>query len=218
MLINNSYICKEGFTFNKIYGGLNMQRFFTNKKGNKLILFSFMFTLITSSFFFVGCGSLKKKADNFPVNSPTTEKGTNSTEGPNSMPYKYQKDELPIFPYTSAKDLSKAYIEALQNSDGSFIFDHTSAAGKAATLEAEKKIWSTVKIDSVKIIDSEVRDTKAYYELEINVTEPGSSLFNKGKNTRWLYLSSSPQAGLMLWQAEGLMSSGKPDENWLSSK
>lgn len=194
-----------------------MERIFTKKKGSKVIFMCLMMTFITASFSFVGCGTFKKKADNSPLNSSTAEKENDTTEGPNSMPYKYPKDEFPVYPYMSAKELSNAYIKALESSDGSFIYTHTASSGKAATLEEEQKIWSTVKIDSVKIIQSEVRDTKAYYELEINVTEPGSSLFNKGKNTRWLYLSSSPQAGLMLWQSEGLMSNGKPDEKWLSS-
>lgn len=194
-----------------------MERIITCKKSKKLILMCFIMTLITASFSFVGCGPVKKKADNAPLNSPTAEKEKGATDSPNSMPYKYPKDEFPVYPYMSAKELSNAYIKALESSDGSFIYTHTASSGKAATLEEEQKIWSTVKIDSVKIIQSEVRDTKAYYELEINVTEPGSSLFNKGKNTRWLYLSSSPQAGLMLWQSEGLMSNGKPDEKWLSS-
>lgn len=194
-----------------------MKRIFTNKKGKILILICFIMTLTTVNFSFVGCGSINKKADNAPLNSSTAEKEKGATDSPNSMPYKYTKDELPALPFTSAKDLSKAYIQALKASDALFIFNQTANSGKAATLEEEKKIWSTVKIDSVKIIESEIRDNKAYYELEINVSDPGTSSFSKGINTRWLYLSSGAKGGLVLWQVEGLMSSGKPDDQWWSS-
>ncbi|MEG2918527.1 MAG: hypothetical protein RR851_11420, partial [Clostridium sp.] len=53
-----------------------------------------------------------------------------------------------------------------------------------------------------------------WYELEFNVTDPGTSAFDKGPTGRWLYISSITKNNVVYWYVEGLNSGGKPDENW----
>lgn len=119
--------------------------------------------------------------------------------------------------FSSAEELYTEYIKALLASDASFIFSNTINASNSNTLEENQQIMDSIKIASINVIASEVRDNKAYYELEINVSEPGGSAYGKGKNIRWLYLSSASKEGIKHWMVEGLMSSGKPNEQWWST-
>ena len=119
--------------------------------------------------------------------------------------------------FFSAEDLCNEYTKALLGNDASFIFSNTINAANSNTLEENQQIMDSIKIASINVIASEVRDNKAYYELEINVSEPGGSAYGKGKNIRWLYLSSASKGGIKHWMVEGLMSSGKPNEQWWST-
>lgn len=126
--------------------------------------------------------------------------------------------------YQTSQTLCDAYIEAMLNSDFNFIGTHTVNALKNTTIEEGQKTWDTIKIDSVEITTSEERNieklphiSKAYYELKINVVDPGNSSFDKGETVRWLYLSSSKKGDATHWTVEGLMSSGKPDSLWWNS-
>ena len=116
--------------------------------------------------------------------------------------------------FSSAEEFCTEYIKAILANDASFIYSYTINAGKSNTLEEYQQMMDSIKVTSIKVTDSEVRDNKAYYELEILVSEPGDSAYSKGKNIRWLYLSSGTKGGIKHWAAEGLMSSGKPNEQW----
>lgn len=123
--------------------------------------------------------------------------------------------------YQSSQALCDAYIDAMLNSDFDFIGTNTVNALTNITIEEGQKTWDTIKIDSVKIITSEERIneklpniSKAYYELKINVSDPGNSSFDKGETVRWLYLSSSKKGDITYWTVEGLMTGGKPDDLW----
>ena len=70
--------------------------------------------------------------------------------------------------------------------------------------------WVTIKIDGVKVIKEDVRDKKACYELELHIKDGGNSAFETGISPRWLWLVKDEQG----WYADGLMTSGWPDEVW----
>lgn len=114
--------------------------------------------------------------------------------------------------------LCEAYIQAMIDSDFTFIANHTVNSLNNTTIEEGQKTWDTIKIDSGLVINGLQRSNsthpdiiKAYYEIEINVSEPGNSDFVKGENTRWLYLSYSEKSG---WVVENFVSTGAPDELW----
>ncbi|MEG2018421.1 MAG: hypothetical protein RR128_08190, partial [Clostridium sp.] len=125
-------------------------------------------------------------------------------------------DNTPIsLIYSTADELCNDYIQAMLDSNYYFIGIHTvNPTTTSTSLDVGQKIWDTIKIEEVKIIKSKVRDSKAFYELEINVTDPGTSAFGEGKNPRWLYLASVKKGDVIHWYVEGLMSGGEPDENW----
>lgn len=78
-----------------------------------------------------------------------------------------------------------------------------------------EELGNVTVIDSNEKLNVKYPDiSKAYYELEIDVADPGNSSFEKGKNTRWLYLSSGKKGDVTHWTVEGLMTSGPPDESW----
>ncbi|MEG2288946.1 MAG: M56 family metallopeptidase [Clostridium sp.] len=116
--------------------------------------------------------------------------------------------------FATPQELCDAYMQAMLDSDYSFIGGHTANSINSTSLAEGQKTWDTIKIQDVKIVESEVRDTKAWYELEFNVTDPGTSAFDKGPTGRWLYISSITKNNVVYWYVEGLNSGGKPDENW----
>ncbi|GEM_PF-3064159 len=61
-------------------------------------------------------------------------------------------------------------------------------SSNSTTLEEGQKIWDEIDIDYVKIRNAKVRNNKGYYELKINVKEPGNSAFDKDITVRWLYI------------------------------
>ncbi len=120
--------------------------------------------------------------------------------------------------FSDSKTLCDAYIQAMIDRNFTFISDHTVNSLHNTTLEDIQKKWDTIKIDSGSVINGLQRSNsthpdivKAYYEIEINVSEPGNSDFVKGENTRWLYLSYSEKSG---WVVENFVSTGAPDELW----
>ncbi|WP_346890958.1 hypothetical protein [Clostridium sp. UBA3887] len=113
---------------------------------------------------------------------------------------------------SSAEEFCNSYMNAMINKEYSFIYNYTVNSSNSDTLEEGQKIWDEIDIDYVKILNAEVRNNKAYYELEINVKEPGNSAFDKGVTVRWLYIFYSNKSNT--WVAEGLMSGGEPDESW----
>lgn len=113
---------------------------------------------------------------------------------------------------SSAEEFCNLYMNAMKNKEYSFIYNNTVNSSKNTTLEEGQKIWNEIDIDYIKIRNSEVRSNKAYYELEINVEDPGHSAFDKGVTLRWLYIFYSEKSNT--WVAEGLMSDGEPDETW----
>ncbi|GEM_PF-2115928 len=117
--------------------------------------------------------------------------------------------------YSTADELCNSYIQAMLESNYSFIYAYTMNASKKSTsIDEGQKIWDTTKVEDVKIIKSDVRDSKAFYELEINVTDPGASAFGEGKNQRWLYIASGKKGDVIHWYVESLVSDGEPDANW----
>lgn len=119
---------------------------------------------------------------------------------------------------SDSKTLCDAYIQAMMDRNFSFIADHTVNSLNNTTLEDGQKKWDTIKVDSGSVINGMIRGSskypdiiKAYYEIKINVSEPGNSDFVKGENTRWLYLYYDEQDG---WVIESFVSTGTPDELW----
>lgn len=119
---------------------------------------------------------------------------------------------------SDSKTLCDAYIQAMMDRNFSFIADHTANSLNNTTLEDGQKKWDTIKVDSGSVINGTIRGSskypdiiKAYYEIKINVSEPGNSDFVKGENTRWLYLYYDEQDG---WVIESFVSTGTPDELW----
>lgn len=123
--------------------------------------------------------------------------------------------------FTDSKSLCDAYIQAMLDSDFNFIANHTANSSKKNSLDAGQRLWDTIKINSVEIISSDERVgahfknmSKACYELKIDVADPGNSVFTKGENIRWLYLSSANKDDTTYWITDGLMASRKPDPLW----
>jgi hypothetical protein len=111
----------------------------------------------------------------------------------------------------TADEAMRAYTKALLESDYRTIL----ALTPSAKLDPRGQlIWDTIKISGVKVVDSDVRDSKACYELELNVTNGGDSAFETGTSPRWLWLVKGPQG----WYAEGLMTGGSPDADWWNAK
>lgn len=132
--------------------------------------------------------------------------------------HEYTSTNNPPEIFSDSKTLCDAYIQAMIDRNFTFISDHTVNSLHNTTLEDVQKKWDTIKIDSGSVINGLQRSNsthpdivKAYYEIEINVSEPGNSDFVKGENTRWLYLSYSEKNG---WVVENFVSTGAPDELW----
>jgi|GEM_PF-2000583 len=73
-----------------------------------------------------------------------------------------------------------------------------------------QEIWDTIKITNVKVVSSDIRENKACFELELEITDGGNSAFEPGVFPRWLWLVKGEQG----WYVEGLMTGGAPDETW----
>ncbi|MEG1254922.1 M56 family metallopeptidase [Clostridium sp.] len=116
--------------------------------------------------------------------------------------------------FATPQEVCDAYIQAMLDSNYSLIGTMTFNSINSISIAEGQKMWDTIKIQDVKIVKSEVRDNKGWYELEFNVTEPGTSDFGKGQTTRWLYIGSGTKNNVVHWYVEGLKSDGEPDENW----
>lgn len=113
--------------------------------------------------------------------------------------------------YPTAESAAQAYITALLESDAAVISELTPSMGKSeAQKEFDKKIWKTIDISHVVIESEDIRETRACYALTLTVQDAGESAFEPGKSPRWLYLVKGENG----WYAEGLMTSGSPDEDW----
>ena len=109
--------------------------------------------------------------------------------------------------YETAAAAADAYIKALQQRDYASLAQMT--WGDVYTWEGQE-IWNTVNISRVIIVQTDIREEKACYELKLTVADPGASAFSEGENPRWLWLVKR-EYGWMVW---GLMSSGAPDDAW----
>lgn len=107
----------------------------------------------------------------------------------------------------TAEQAMKVYTQALLDSDYSTILSLTHSSQFDPN---GQQIWDTVKIKGVKIVNKDVRDHKACYELELNIADGGSSAFERGNFPRWLWLVKDSQG----WYAEGLMTGGAPEQSW----
>lgn len=146
----------------------------------------------------------KKYYNPEPIGIPETPKDTSTTDSPGI--------------FSDPVTLCEAYIQAMIDSDFTFIADHTVNSLNNTTIEEGQKTWDTIKIDSGLVINGHQRASskhpdllKGCYEISINVSEPGNSDFIKGENTRWLYLSYTEKGG---WVVENFVSTGTPDELW----
>ncbi len=107
----------------------------------------------------------------------------------------------------TAEEAMQAYTKALLTSDYSTMLSLT----PSMELEGSgQQIWNTVTISDVKVVNMDVRDQKACYELELTIEDGGGSAFEKGIFPRWLWLVKGEQG----WYAEGLMTGGAPDSDW----
>lgn len=107
----------------------------------------------------------------------------------------------------TAEAAMQVYSNALLTSDYSSILSLTHSEKFDPN---GQQICRTVKISDVKVINKDVRDRKACYELELTIDDGGSSAFEKGTFPRWLWLVKGEQG----WYVEGLMTSGAPDSGW----
>ncbi|AOY77026.1 M56 family metallopeptidase [Clostridium formicaceticum] len=109
----------------------------------------------------------------------------------------------------TARGAMETYTEALLESDYPVLLSlvHTENFDPIG-----QDIWDTVKIDSVKVINEDVRENKACYGLELDIKDGGSSAFEAGVFPRWLWLVKGE--GESGWYVEGLMTSGEPDASW----
>ncbi len=112
----------------------------------------------------------------------------------------------------SAESVAAAYITAMLESDYSTIASLTPsiAARGEEDLAFGMEIWNTIDISNVIVESEEIRETRACYELQVTVADPGNSAFEEGVTLRWLYLIRGENG----WYVEGLMTSGSPDEDW----
>lgn len=74
----------------------------------------------------------------------------------------------------------------------------------------DQEIWETIKIRDIKVINGDIRENKACYELELDIEDGGNSAFEIGIFPRWLWLGKEDNG----WHVEGLMTGGEPDETW----
>ncbi len=112
---------------------------------------------------------------------------------------------------SSARQAMEVYTKALRESDYNTIMSLTHAQ---AFDPKGKDIWDTIKISSVKVINEDVRDNKACYELELDIKDGGDSAFEQGIFPRWLWLVKDKNG----WYAEGLMTSGPPEASWWAAE
>lgn len=112
---------------------------------------------------------------------------------------------------TTPKEAVEFYIKALLESNYEAIY----AISYGSEYHTDgQEIYDTIQIKSVKLLHGETKGNKAYYALELDITDGGNSAFETGIFPRWLYLNKNEQG----WYAEGLMTSGAPDDTWWDSQ
>lgn len=109
----------------------------------------------------------------------------------------------------TAEMAMQVYKKALLESD---YFTLLSLIHSDALNANGQDIWDTIKISDVKVMKEDVRENKAYYQLELDIKDSGDSAFETGVFPRWLWLVKGKNG----WHVEGLMTS-EPDGSWWKS-
>lgn len=108
--------------------------------------------------------------------------------------------------YDSAKLAMQSYTKAMLAGD--YLQLVMDSVGERFNSEG-LKVWSVIKITDINITKEDIREYKAFYQLEINLDYAGQTQLKVGKNTLWLYLLKTNKG----WVVEGLKSN-HPNEHW----
>lgn len=139
----------------------------------------------------------------------------------------YNKDKqilTIIDEYTSSKELCAAYMKAIIGKEFPFIGLNTAYILTTVNIEDGQNLMDTLGINRIKIKDSKERlakdsnsNSKAYYELELDVENPGTSSLKKGKNKIWLYMCAKNNEGTDQWIVQQVSKDGPPSKEWWST-